>query len=213
MISDLENIAEILFNKGYNSYGNTILKAIAKIKEQQLDIDALKNAIQGMVEGQCIIAGDKRTDVVRCKDCKHRDPEDKECDCGHAIQWQLPRPDDWFCADGERKESRKDRWADLCPICEYPFERCQCRFGGSAHPDRSDRARVVVDHLYLLTAGQLDHVMHVQSFWQTSYADEKRNKILLDFIHKAKEGCGLDKPFTVRHAFEKQECREERDEI
>ena len=42
--------------------------------------------------------------VVRCKDCKHRDPEDKKCDCGHAIQWQLPRDDDWFCADGERED-------------------------------------------------------------------------------------------------------------
>ena len=90
-----------------------------------------------------------------------------------------------------------NKWADLCPICEYPFERCQCRFGGSAHPDRSDRARVVFDHLYLLTAGQLDHVMNVQSFWQTSYADEKRNKILLYLIHKAKEGCGLDMQLLV----------------
>ena len=42
--------------------------------------------------------------IVRCKDCKHRDPEDKKCDCGHDIRWQLPRKDDWFCADGERKE-------------------------------------------------------------------------------------------------------------
>jgi len=43
-------------------------------------------------------------DVVFCKDCKHRGPEDRKCDCGNDIQWQLPRPDDWFCADGERKE-------------------------------------------------------------------------------------------------------------
>ena len=41
-------------------------------------------------------------EVVRCKDCKHRDPEDKKCDCGHFIDWQLPRDDDWYCADGER---------------------------------------------------------------------------------------------------------------
>ena len=47
--------------------------------------------------------------VVRCKDCKHRDPEDKKCDCGHAIQWQLPRDDDWFCADGERKDDDGQR--------------------------------------------------------------------------------------------------------
>jgi len=41
--------------------------------------------------------------VVRCKDCKHRDPEDKKCDCGHDILWQLPRSDEWFCADAERR--------------------------------------------------------------------------------------------------------------
>ena len=45
-------------------------------------------------------------EVVRCKDCKHRDPEDGKCDSGHGIQWQLPRSDNWFCADGERKEGR-----------------------------------------------------------------------------------------------------------
>ena len=44
----------------------------------------------------------KQPKIVRCKDCKHRDPEDKKCDCGHDILWQLPRRDDWFCADGER---------------------------------------------------------------------------------------------------------------
>ena len=42
-------------------------------------------------------------EVVRCKDCKHRDPEDLKCDCGHAILWQLCREDDWYCADGEKK--------------------------------------------------------------------------------------------------------------
>lgn len=42
--------------------------------------------------------------VVRCRDCKHCDPEDKRCDCGHAILWQLPMDDDWFCADGEGRD-------------------------------------------------------------------------------------------------------------
>lgn len=37
-----------------------------------------------------------------CKDCSHRDPEDKKCDCGHDIQWQLPREDNWYCADFEK---------------------------------------------------------------------------------------------------------------
>ena len=41
--------------------------------------------------------------IVLCKNCKHRDPDDGRCECGHGIRWGLPRPDDWFCADGERK--------------------------------------------------------------------------------------------------------------
>jgi len=37
--------------------------------------------------------------IVRCKDCEYHDEEDGRnfCDCGN-------RPDDWFCADGKRKE-------------------------------------------------------------------------------------------------------------
>lgn len=46
--------------------------------------------------------------LIRCKDCKHRDPEDKKCDCGHDIIWQLPRHDDWYCADAERREDETD---------------------------------------------------------------------------------------------------------
>ena len=42
-------------------------------------------------------------EVVTCGECKHRDPEDKQCDCGHDIKWQLPRKDTWFCADAESK--------------------------------------------------------------------------------------------------------------
>ena len=45
----------------------------------------------------------KQPEIVRCKYCKHREPEDHKCDCGHDIMWQLPRADDWFCADGERR--------------------------------------------------------------------------------------------------------------
>lgn len=47
----------------------------------------------------------KERPVVRCRDCKHRDPEDKKCDCGgleHAHMF--PVADEWFCADGERKD-------------------------------------------------------------------------------------------------------------
>lgn len=48
-------------------------------------------------------------EIVRCKDCKHRDPEDKKCDCGHDILWQLPRQNDWYCADAERRTDETRR--------------------------------------------------------------------------------------------------------
>ena len=44
------------------------------------------------------------TEVIRCKYCKHRDPEDKKCDLGCDIVWQLPRKDDFYCAYAERRE-------------------------------------------------------------------------------------------------------------
>ena len=40
--------------------------------------------------------------IIRCKDCKHRDPEDKKCDCGC---WHFPfvTKDDDFCSYAEAK--------------------------------------------------------------------------------------------------------------
>lgn len=47
--------------------------------------------------------------VVRCGECKHRDPEDKKCDCGGLEHAHIfPVADDWFCADGERKDGDGD---------------------------------------------------------------------------------------------------------
>ena len=46
-------------------------------------------------------------EIIRCCDCKHRDPEDKKCDCGHDIVWNLPRQDDWFCADAKRRTDER----------------------------------------------------------------------------------------------------------
>lgn len=46
-------------------------------------------------------------ELVRCKDCVHRDPVSKRCDCGGhemVLGVFLPMPDDYFCADGERKD-------------------------------------------------------------------------------------------------------------
>lgn len=44
--------------------------------------------------------------VVRCEECKYRDPENKRCDCGALERQGCPFPvNDWyFCLYGERRE-------------------------------------------------------------------------------------------------------------
>ena len=74
-----------------------------------------------------------------------------------------------------------------CPICGYPFDMCQCRFGGNAHPDRSKRARVVADHIYLLSDRQIEHLKQVQKWWNTVYDDEEMNQILEELESEVEE--------------------------
>ena len=52
---------------------------------------------------QSLPAADVR-EVVYCKDCRHRDPEDHKCDCGGTERQGCPFKvaDDYFCAYGER---------------------------------------------------------------------------------------------------------------
>ena len=66
-------------------------------------IEFIESYWTGGVYGSDYVWNDNHGELIRCKDCKHRDPEDKKCDCGHDIHWQLPRQDDWFCANGERQ--------------------------------------------------------------------------------------------------------------
>ena len=66
---------------------------------------------------------------------------------------------------------------EKCPICGYEIGFCQCLFGGSAHPNRHKKREVVLDHLYLLTETQLNHIIELQKHWQTSYSDDEKTKI------------------------------------
>ena len=48
-------------------------------------------------------------EVVRCKDCIHRDPEDKKCDCSfQANGGMFPMDDNDFCSYGERRRAIDD---------------------------------------------------------------------------------------------------------
>ena len=66
---------------------------------------------------------------------------------------------------------------EKCPICNYELCRCQCKFGGSAHPDRSKRRDVVFDHLYLFSKKQIKHLISLERHWQISYGDEEKEDI------------------------------------
>ena len=87
----------------------SILESWLNNQSLQPPVETIRDAVELLKEQSqcenCAIAIEDRQMVVRCKDCKHRDPEDKKCDCGHDIHWQLPRPDNWFCADGERAKT------------------------------------------------------------------------------------------------------------
>ena len=62
----------------FDSYYGILNDAIAMLKEQEA--------------------------VVRCKDCKRRGTYD--CPVYVGGDGMCSEPDDWFCADGERKEGR-----------------------------------------------------------------------------------------------------------
>ena len=51
-----------------------------------------------------LILNGELTDVVRCKDCKHCDPENHHCDHHMGTATPLKRKPDDFCSYGERKE-------------------------------------------------------------------------------------------------------------
>lgn len=71
-----------------------------------------------------------------------------------------------------------EKIGENCPICKYDISMCQCIFAGSGHPDRSKRKTVVKDHLYLFSPKQIEHIIKLEKYWQTSYSDEEKNSIL-----------------------------------
>ena len=89
---------------------------------------------------------------------------------------------------------------DLCPICGYELNSCQCLFGGLAHPDRNMERDVVQDNLYLLSDKQLHHLINLQKRWRTSYGDKKRTK-MLDCLEKS----GSAATWAYKHYIESED--------
>lgn len=81
---------------------------MAEYIEREKAIDAtyalhFKDLIQEALRN--LPAADVRP-VVLCRDCRHRDPEDKKCDCGQLERagCVFPVDDDYYCAYGEKRE-------------------------------------------------------------------------------------------------------------
>ena len=78
--------------------------ALKLIKKQQDIIDTHKANLEETLE--CLV---EKTNVVRCKDCKHRfngEHHDNCCDVLMGkVKWtfEVTVEPDWFCADGERR--------------------------------------------------------------------------------------------------------------
>lgn len=85
---------------------------------------------------------------------------------------------------------------EKCPICGYdikpsrkhPALGCQCRFGGSAHPDRDKNRSVVYSHLFLLSKKQLKHIVKLQRDLYVSYEDEEKTDILERLEEESRKG-------------------------
>ena len=73
-----------------------------------------------------------------------------------------------------------------CPICNYSLDMCQCKFSGSAHPDKSKQMEVVFYHLHLLSPEQVNHIIALQKWWNISYGDRDREQIRKELIAECK---------------------------
>lgn len=74
-----------------------------KLIENKFKNDISYNAFVSLVKRQPTA---DVVEVVRCKDCKHRE----QYDCNNIMLdgTKCGVTDDWFCADGERKETEDE---------------------------------------------------------------------------------------------------------
>ena len=65
-----------------------------------------------------------------------------------------------------------------CPICRYIISDCTCIHSDIRNPEFAKTRDVVMDHLYMLNSDQINHIMKLEKFWDISYKDAEKNRIL-----------------------------------
>lgn len=63
-------------------------------------LDLQKEPLQPVWKSECLNTKVDMVEVVRCKYCKHHGKDT----CGAEAGIAYPPPDEWFCADGERRD-------------------------------------------------------------------------------------------------------------
>ena len=94
LLSDLEDIKEILDDNGYAMWGKRIFEAIQLIKEQKSIINLIGD--QSIYYQNRVIELKKKS-PVKCKNCKHWNLSNG---CNKLL---ISCDADWYCGDGERK--------------------------------------------------------------------------------------------------------------
>ena len=79
------------------------LKLFFQLREQRAHLISAFYTVGDIVDNALTIDA---VPVVRCKDCKHRDHY--ECNNIMLGKTRCGVTDDWFCADGERKDNETD---------------------------------------------------------------------------------------------------------
>ena len=96
VISEFEDLVKSFSKRDETYYKGLFVSVLAMLKEQEAEISKISNAYLDLVG-----KASKQPQIVRCKDCKKR----YKRSCGYFYADGQIMCDDWFCADGERKES------------------------------------------------------------------------------------------------------------
>ena len=82
------------------------IDALAKLVPYAICDTSTESYTNGLTDAYNLICQlpSAQPEIVRCKDCRHRDPEDHKCDSGEMERQGCPFKvaDDYFCAYGER---------------------------------------------------------------------------------------------------------------
>ena len=108
------NLCPYVQEDAHNCLERLSSDALELINIQQMDIEAMRNAMQSMMEGQCVIVGSKQPKIVLCKDCRYSSEDSSYSvfgkplfECKHVRQIGREGSEihtgDWYCADGERR--------------------------------------------------------------------------------------------------------------